>query len=79
VVAISPETLNGVHGASKAYVLALSHSLQHELGALWRSGDLGNLAYDLQVVGFALFGPGGERPVEKLGPHRNQGARARSV
>lgn len=31
VVAISPETLNGVYGASKAYVLALSHSLQHEL------------------------------------------------
>ena len=28
---ISPETLNGVYGASKAYVLALSHSLQHEL------------------------------------------------
>jgi short-subunit dehydrogenase len=31
VVGISPETLNGVYGASKAYVLALSHSLQHEL------------------------------------------------
>ena len=28
---ISPETLNGVYGATKAYVLALSHSLQHEL------------------------------------------------
>jgi short-subunit dehydrogenase len=26
-----PETLNGVYGASKSYVLALSHSLQHEL------------------------------------------------
>jgi short-subunit dehydrogenase len=33
VVGISPETLNGVYGASKAYVLALSHSLQHELAA----------------------------------------------
>jgi len=32
VVGISPEALNGVYGASKAYVLALSHSLQHELG-----------------------------------------------
>jgi short-subunit dehydrogenase len=32
IVGISPETLNGVYGASKAYVLALSHSLQHELG-----------------------------------------------
>src|SRR4029450_7677440 len=31
VVGISPETLNGVYGASRAYVLALSHSLQHEL------------------------------------------------
>jgi len=30
-VGISPESLNGVYGASKAYVLALSHSLQHEL------------------------------------------------
>lgn len=32
IVAIAPEVLNGVYGASKAYVLALSHSLQHELG-----------------------------------------------
>jgi hypothetical protein len=31
-VGISPETLNGVYGATKAFVLALSHSLQHELG-----------------------------------------------
>jgi len=31
VVGISPETLNGLYGATKAYVLALSHSLQHEL------------------------------------------------
>jgi short-subunit dehydrogenase len=31
VVGISPERLNGVYGATKAYVLALSHSLQHEL------------------------------------------------
>lgn len=31
VVGISPETLNGVYGASKAFVLAFSHSLQHEL------------------------------------------------
>jgi short-subunit dehydrogenase len=30
-VGISAETLNGVYGASKAYVLALGHSLQHEL------------------------------------------------
>jgi short-subunit dehydrogenase len=31
IVGISPETLNGVYGASKAYVLAFSHSLHHEL------------------------------------------------
>jgi len=31
VVGISPEALNGVYGASKAYVLAFSHSLHHEL------------------------------------------------
>jgi short-subunit dehydrogenase len=32
IVAVGPEILNGVYGATKAYVLALSHSLQHELG-----------------------------------------------
>lgn len=31
IVAIAPEILNGVYGASKAYVLALTQSLQHEL------------------------------------------------
>src|SRR3984893_6347102 len=31
IVAISPETLNGVYGGSKAFVLALSRSLHHEL------------------------------------------------
>ena len=31
IVGIAPEILNGVYGASKAYVLALSHSLHHEL------------------------------------------------
>jgi len=33
IVAIAPELLNGVYGASKAYVLALSRSLHHELSA----------------------------------------------
>ena len=32
IVGISPETLNGVYGATKAYVVAFSQSLQHELG-----------------------------------------------
>jgi len=31
IVAIAPELLNGVYGASKAFVLALSQSLNHEL------------------------------------------------
>ena len=31
IVAIAPERLNGVYGATKAFVLAFSHSLQHEL------------------------------------------------
>jgi len=31
IVAISPETLNGVYGGTKAFVLAFSHSLVHEL------------------------------------------------
>jgi short-subunit dehydrogenase len=30
-VAIAPEILNGVYGATKAFVLALSQSMQHEL------------------------------------------------
>jgi uncharacterized protein len=30
-VAIAPETLNGVYGGTKAFVLALTHSLVHEL------------------------------------------------
>lgn len=31
IVAISPETLNGVYGGTKAFVLAFSQSLRHEL------------------------------------------------
>lgn len=31
IVAITPETLNGVYGGTKAFVLALTHSLVHEL------------------------------------------------
>jgi short-subunit dehydrogenase len=33
VVAIAPEVLNGVYGGSKAFVLAMTQSLQHELGS----------------------------------------------
>jgi short-subunit dehydrogenase len=31
VVGISPETLNGVYGATKSFVIGFTHSLQHEL------------------------------------------------
>lgn len=31
IVAVSPETLNGVYGGTKAFVLAFTHSLVHEL------------------------------------------------
>ena len=31
IVGISPETLNGVYGGTKAYVIGFTHSLQHEL------------------------------------------------
>jgi len=33
IVAIAPEVLNGVYGGSKAFVLAMTQSLQHELGS----------------------------------------------
>jgi short-subunit dehydrogenase len=33
IVAIAPEVLNGVYGGTKAFVLAFSRSLQHELAA----------------------------------------------
>jgi short-subunit dehydrogenase len=33
IVAIAPEILNGVYGGSKAYVLAFTQSLQHELSS----------------------------------------------
>lgn len=33
IVAIAPELLNGTYGGTKAYVLALTQSLHHELGA----------------------------------------------
>ena len=32
IVAVAPELLNGIYGGSKAFLLAFSQSLQHELG-----------------------------------------------
>jgi short-subunit dehydrogenase len=37
--AISPETLNGVYGGTKAFVLALSVSLNHELAGKGRASS----------------------------------------
>src|SRR5262249_37081245 len=50
VVGIAPEILNGVYGATKAFVLALSHSLQHELadkGVRIQAGLPGATATDI--------------------------------
>lgn len=33
IVAVAPEVLNGTYGGSKAFVLALTQSLQHEVGS----------------------------------------------
>jgi short-subunit dehydrogenase len=33
IVAVAPELLNGTYGGTKAFVLALSQSLHHELGS----------------------------------------------
>ena len=33
IVGVAPELLNGVYGGTKAYVMAFSQSLRHELGA----------------------------------------------
>src|SRR2546425_9631691 len=43
VVGISPEALNGVYGATKAYVLAFSHSLRHRSEE--HTSELQSLAY----------------------------------
>lgn len=63
VVAIAPEILNGVYGASKAFLLAFSQSLQHELA---------NTGVQVQVVlpGATAtdFWAIGGRPVENLDP-----------
>jgi short-subunit dehydrogenase len=64
IVAIAPELLNGVYGASKAYVLAFTQSLQHELaskGIRVQAVLPGATATDFwNVVGM---------PIENLPPH----------
>ncbi len=61
VVAIAPEVLNGVYGGSKAFVLAFSQSLQHELagsGVQVQAVLPGATATDFWAIG--------GRPVETL-------------
>ncbi|MFU2052471.1 SDR family NAD(P)-dependent oxidoreductase [Bordetella hinzii] len=63
VVAITPERLNGVYGASKAYVLALSHSLRHEL-----AGQGIQVQAVLPGATSTAFWATGGLPVENLDP-----------
>ncbi|CAB3652863.1 SDR family oxidoreductase [Achromobacter sp. ACM04] len=61
VVALAPEVLNGVYGGSKAFVLAFSQSLQHELagtGVQVQAVLPGATATDFWAIG--------GRPVETL-------------
>jgi len=64
IVALAPERLNGVYGASKAYVLALTQSMHHELsekGVRVQAVLPGATSTDF----WALSG----RPVENLPTH----------
>lgn len=64
IVALAPEILNGVYGASKAFLLAFSQSLQHELD--------GKGVYVQAVLPGATataFWATGGLPVENLDPH----------
>ena len=63
IVAIAPELLNGVYGGSKAFVLAFSQSLRHELAAAGVQVQAvlpGATATDFWAIG--------GRPVENLDP-----------
>ncbi len=63
IVALAPEVLNGVYGGSKAFVLAFSQSLQHELagsGVQVQAVLPGATATDFWAIG--------GRPVETLDP-----------
>ncbi|MGS1108131.1 SDR family NAD(P)-dependent oxidoreductase [Achromobacter anxifer] len=63
VVALAPDVLNGVYGGSKAFVLAFSQSLQHELagsGVQVQAVLPGATATDFWAIG--------GRPVETLDP-----------
>lgn len=63
IVAVAPEVLNGVYGGTKAFVLAFSQSLQHELagtGLRVQAVLPGATATDFWAIG--------GRPVEQLDP-----------
>jgi len=63
IVAIAPEALNGVYGGSKAFVLAFSQSLQHELAGT-------NVRVQAVLPGATAtdFWAAGGLPVERLDP-----------
>ncbi|QYY30112.1 MULTISPECIES: SDR family NAD(P)-dependent oxidoreductase [Cupriavidus] len=63
IVAIAPEILNGVYGASKAFVLGLSQSLHHEL-----SGKGVRVQAVLPGATATDFWATGGQPVENLDP-----------
>ena len=67
VVGIVPERLNGVYGASKAYVLALTQSLQHELAEQRRSRPGGAARGDRD----GHLGKGRLSPLETARRHRD--------
>jgi len=64
IVAIAPEVLNGVYGGSKAFVLAFSQSLQHEL-----AGKGVQVQAVLPGATATDFWATGGLPVEHLDPH----------
>lgn len=63
IVAIAPEALNGVYGGSKAFVLAFSQSLQHEMAGT-------NVQVQAVLPGATAtdFWATGGLPVERLDP-----------
>ena len=64
VVGIAPEMLNGVYGASKAFVTAFSQSLHHELG-----GKGVRVQAVLPAATATDFWALAGKPVEQLPPH----------
>ncbi|MFH4134753.1 SDR family NAD(P)-dependent oxidoreductase, partial [Acinetobacter baumannii] len=64
IVSIAPELLNGVYGGSKAYVLAFSQSLHHEL-----AGEGIQVQAVLPGATSTPFWDNGGLPVDQLDPN----------